>query len=382
MKPHDRNTANMLRAVVGPRTEGYGARIVALAAKIDRWEEVIEDSKQHGILPRLYSEMAANRTAIPADALQRIETEFERNAFHCFANAAELLEVLKMFESAGIAAIPFKGVVLGASAYGDMTARSAGDLDVLIYPHDLRKATRILEGRDYRMTTKVRHDGWPEAENCFEYHFERSTDGMVVELRWRLELTARYPRKLGMDWAWPHRRTTKLAGSDVLNLEPEVALLLLSMHGSKHVWSRLMWICDIAKLIESEPGLNWNSAQREAKHVGLWRCLALGVLMARRITGAEIPAEVLRNFEADRTAKRLSESLEKHLWEDPASLPGGRVPYNFQLLGFRDRARVVLSPSFLRPAERDRAWVKLPKALEPLYFVIRPIRLLLDRTGR
>ena len=68
------------------------------------------------------------------------------------------------FEKAGIAAMPFKGVVLGASAYGDMTARTAGDLDVLIYYRDLLRATQILKDRGYELKTKVLEDGSPEAE--------------------------------------------------------------------------------------------------------------------------------------------------------------------------------------------------------------------------
>ena len=226
-------------------------------------------------------------------------------------------------------------------------------------------------------------DGSPEAENYFEYHFERADDGMVLELRWRLELTQpRYKHDLGMDWVWPRRRTVKLAGADVPNFDAVSSLLMLCMHGSKHVWSRLVWICDVAKLLESEPELDWEFAQREAKRVGLWRCLALGILLAHRLAGAQVPVEVLRSFERDRAASRLADFLQQNVVEKPGTMPHGRVPYSIQLLDFRERVKVVMSPNFLKPNARDRALVKLPKALEPLYYVIRPFRILLDRTGR
>jgi hypothetical protein len=379
----DRNSTNLLRAVVRPRAERRGPAVAELAAKISCWKETIEGARQHGVLPILYSELVANRTSIPPEALELARIEFERNAFHCLANAAELLEVLKAFEEAGIAAMPFKGVVLGASAYGDMTARTAGDLDVLIYYRDLLPAAQILKERGYELKTKVLEDGSPEAENYFEYHFERADDGMVLELRWRLELTQpRYRHDLGMDWVWPRRRTVRLAGADVPNFDAVAALLMLCMHGSKHVWSRLIWICDVAKLLESEPGLDWDSVRREAKRVGLWRCLALGVLLAREVAGAKVPAEAERGFEADRRIRNLAEFLEEHVLEEPGTTPGGWMPYNLQILGFRDRARVILSPEFLRPGAQDWAVVKLPKALAPLYYIIRPLRMLLDRSAR
>ncbi|MGC1424196.1 MAG: nucleotidyltransferase family protein [Terracidiphilus sp.] len=383
MTAMDRNSADLLRTVVLWHGERRGPTVAEIAGKITRWKDPIMGARQHGVLPMLYSELVANSAVVPAEALEFARFEFERNAFHCVANAAELLQVLNEFEKAGIAAMPFKGVVLGASAYGDMTARTAGDLDVLIYYRDLLPATRILKARGYELKTKVLEDGSPEAENYFEYHFERADDGMVLELRWKLELTQpRYRHELGMDWVWPRRRTVKLAGADVASFDAVSDLLMLCMHGSKHVWSRLVWICDVAKRLESEPALDWNFARQEAKRVGLWRCLALGVLLARRVAGAKVPADVLKGFEGDPWARNLAEFLEEHILKEPARMPAGWLPYNLQILGFRDRARVVLSPGILRPGARDRAVVKLPKALEPLYYVIRPLRILLDRTAR
>ncbi len=383
MRAPDHDSHNLLRAVVQLRAEGRGKTITELAAKVGCWEETIEDARLHGILPLLYSELAANEAVIPPGALELARSEFERNAFHCITNAAELLEVLSEFEKAGIAAMPFKGVVLGASVYGDMTARTAGDLDVLIYYRDLLRATRILKDRGYELKTKVLEDGSPEADHYFEYHFWRASDGMVLELRWRLELAQpRYRHDLGMNWVWPRRRTIKLAGADVPNFDAVSEILMLCMHGSKHVWSRLIWICDVAKLLESEPGLDWDTAQREAKRVGLWRCLALGTLLARRVAGAPVPPGVLRSFEQDRTARRLAEFLEGNVLDEPGSMPNGRVPYDIQLMGLRDRIGTVLSFKILRPTARDRAVVKLPKALDALYYLIRPFRLLIDRTGR
>jgi hypothetical protein len=381
MKVLDQATGNLLRAVVQPPT-AVGA-IADLASKITCWEAAIEGALQHGILPMLLNELVLIEGAIPSTALDLLRNEFERNAFHCYANTLELLEVLQLFEAAGIPAMPFKGVVLGASVYGDMTARIAGDLDILIYFKDLLPATRLLKSRGYELKTLVLEDGSPEARNYFEYHFERPDDGMVLELRWRLELSpSHFHRNLGMDWIWPRRRTARLAGADVPNLDAVACLLILCMHGSKHVWTRLIWICDVAKLLQSEPQLDWDFAIHEAKRLGLWHCLALGVLLAHGLAGAPVPLEIMRRFERDRTARRLAIFFQLHAVTEPGKVPEGRVPYDVQLLGIREKLGMILSRGSLRPNARDRAMVNLPKSLDPLYYLIRPIRLLLDRSGR
>src|SRR6185437_3086015 len=115
MKVLDPATGNLLRAVVQPPA---AVRAIAdLASKITSWEAAIEGARQHGILPMLLKELVSVEGAIPSSALDLIRNEFERNAFHCSANTLELLEVLQLFEAAGIPAMPFKGVVLGASVY-------------------------------------------------------------------------------------------------------------------------------------------------------------------------------------------------------------------------------------------------------------------------
>lgn len=379
----DQNSAELLRVISRPRAR-CGAEILATtASKIDSWESLIDGARSHGVLPMLFSRLASASECVPAEVLQRIKRDFEKNVFHCMTNAEELLNVLTVFEAAAIAAMPFKGVVLAVSAYGDITARSAGDLDLLIHYRDLQRATAILRSRGYELKTKTLEDGSPEAENYFEFHFERPSDGIVLELRWKLELTQpRYSYDLGMDWVWRGRCTAVLAGAAVPNLDPVTTLLVLCMHGSKHGWSRWMWICDVARLIESAPGLDWALAQREAKRVGLWRCLALGVLLAQRGADADVPEHVLRDFKGSRAICRMADFLNRNIFENPGAKPQGLIPYHLQILGWKDRVRAILSLSVLKPNERDRASVKLPGFLHPLYYVIRPFRVLLDRTGR
>jgi len=381
MQSLDPGSVKLLRRVANPRKDD--AEIVEAVTGIRTWKQAIDAAREHGVIPALQARLAVSPAHIPADALRLVKAEFERNAFHCMTNAEELLEVLQAFDQVGIPAIPFKGVVLAASAYGDLTARAAGDIDLLIHPNDLPKATQILEARNYELITAKLEDGSPRYVHQYEHHFERESDGMVLELRWRLELTQpRYRENLGLDWVWSRQRTAKLLGAEVPDLDPVSNLLVLCMHGSKHAWSRLIWICDVARLLEREPELDWNLAQREARRVGLWRCLALGVLLAHRVAGAEVPREVLHKFEANRAMRNLAQFLDDNLLAGSGSLPARRIPYYVRILDFRDRLRAVLSPSLLQPNERDRSVVRLPKMLEPLYFLIRPFRLLVDRTGR
>ena len=173
-----------------------------------------------------------------------------------------------------------------------------------------------------------------------------------------------------------------IAGTEVPDMNSEIKLLMLCMHGSRHIWSRLIWICDVVQLVNASPDLDWQEVIEEAKRSGLWRALALGILLAHRVAGATVPQAALRRFESDTTARRLAQLIQDNLFDAPCSLPTGRMPYNVQLLGFDDRLKMLFSPDFLQPNVRDRAAITLPKSLYALYYLIRPFRILWDRSAR
>ncbi len=357
--------------------------IQRLAPDFRYWDSLLDLAQEHRVSQILLKRLEASGVTVPGLVQERLKAEFDRQAFHALASAAELIAILQEFSSESIDAVPFKGVVLASSIYGDLSTRPSGDIDLLIHHRDLQEAAKLIRKRGFELTTETCLDGSPMDPNYYECHFERPTDGLVLELRWRLELVySKFKRDLGINWVWPTRKTAIVAGAEVPNIDPEKTLLLLCMHGSKHLWSRLIWICDVAQLLEVEREIDWDLAIREAKRLGLWRAVALGVQLAVRMIGVALPDWVLQGFESDAVSRSLALYFETSVFDAPGIPPQSRVPYYFKLLGFRDRVRLLLSLDLLRPSERDIEALRLPKPLQPLYLLFRPLRLLRDKSPR
>ena len=375
--PHN---VSLLRAVARPRVSA--AETARLAGAVEDWHGVMAVAREHHVLSLLARRLGECGAELPAETATALSAEFKCNYVQSMANAAVLIDLVKAFERKAIPAMPFKGVLLSASVYGDLAARAAGDVDILVRQSDLEPATALLEKRGFELDRQPDGSAGGNAEYC-EYRFVRPSDELVVELRWRLNLNpVRFKRKLGVDWARRGCRTVRLAGAEVPDMRPEILLPVLCMHGTTHVWSRLSWICDVAQLIAARPELDWEETIQQARQSGLWRSLVLGVLLAVYVAEVPVPDEVRSRFESETSMASLARHLEQNLFDAPGTLPPGRVPYSIRVLDKWDQARLLMSWAYWQPNERDVASFRLPRALHPLYVLLRPIRVLFNRSPR
>src|ERR1700756_1807498 len=219
LSPLDQASRDLLRAITQRPDQNNVRQVEELARGVQDWDAFLAVAREHRVLPLAFSRLAEVPGTVPPAVMERLKAAYHRNVFHSVAKAAELIAILKAVDLARIPAMPFKGVVLGSTIYPELAARHAGDIDILIDLENLRRAAAILLNMGYDLKTPVREDGSPALLHSYEYHFERPADGMVVELRWRLELTQpRYRRDIGLQWVWPTRQTTRLAGVDIPNM--------------------------------------------------------------------------------------------------------------------------------------------------------------------
>jgi hypothetical protein len=90
-----------------------------------------------------------------------------------------------------------------------------------------------------------------------EYAFWHEGAGISLELQWEI-----IPRYFSFFWDFISLRErsqrVSLGGGDVSTFVPEDLMLVLCVHGSKHLWERLFWLCDLGETVDlflrNEPG--------------------------------------------------------------------------------------------------------------------------------
>jgi putative nucleotidyltransferase-like protein len=363
-------------------------RIREAAQKEIDWVQFIRLALRHDTLPLTYWNLhRICPDLVPSGVLEPLRARYEAGAAESRLLAEELVGILGFLESHGIPAVPYKGPALAVRLYGDLSLRGFGDLDIVICERDALRARRLLIDRGYapgRVDTSELNQYLREN---FEMPFCRADGKVRLDLHWRY--TSRSVCLAGDPERFMQQlEPISIAGVEVRSLRLETYLLLLSMHAAKHQWVQLKLICDIAEIL-AVPDLDWHYVLHEADDLGLKRVLGTGLHLGQGLLGVAMPPKLAQNLKIDRTAKALAAQASTRLFEEPGERwgAGEEADYTFQLElreRFRDRTKIFLRHFLpkLKPNERDRAFLPLPRSLSVAYYVVRPVRLALERMGR
>lgn len=356
------------------------ARISQLLGQQIDWQYAIEKARRHGLLPLFYRTLkeVAPAECVPETHLRSLREHARLNAARNVVLLAELKKILREFAAHDIHAMPYKGPALAVAVYGDLSLRQFTDLDILIRKRDVWRATRLLVGQGYRPYFDV-----PEARQDdflrlgYVQLFERDEGRESIELHWAFA-----PRFFGFQLEteafWEKLEQLDLGGTTVLAPPAEELLLILCAHGAKDMWERLEWICSVAELVRSRPQIDWQRSLKIAAEANVERVLLLGLLLARDLFGARLPAFVERKIAAAPSIKKLAGQIRARLFSDDAEPPGvfERIRFHLQTRErVRDRVRYCLLLA-TTPTPGDWASLQLPASRSFLYAFARPVRLL------
>lgn len=345
------------------------------------WGWLTDLAERHGLRPLLYRHLDAEAAErVPRQTLVDLWTHYERRALTNRLMAEELLRVLGALEQAGIPALPYKGPVLAASLYGDVALREFGDLDILLRPHQVLAAKAVLQAHGYHPL----YDLTPAVEAAFlasraQYHLVmvHGESSISVELHWMSDPDFPVEHIDDERW-WAELGQVAVAGGRVPCFSNRELMLVLCLHGSKHHWTGLGWLVDVAELARRQSRADWDWILARAKALACERRLALGLYLAGEWLGAPLPPDVRRHAAAVSAVPELAGKLsatwftrEPHTWGSVSSLRLDLKLDDRGGLRLRHLANVLLTPSL---AEWS-TW-PLPRVLHVLYLPLRLVRLL------
>ena len=369
-------------------------RITTLLQKNIEWNYLLEMAFCHNLAPLLYQSLEGLApTTIPESARaalkEQIQVDIQGNLFL----TKELVHLLALFNQHGLPVLPYKGPVLAASVYHDLALRPFNDLDILVHEQDIMQALDLLVSCGYEI---IRPPSVAQVRKSLQLrsikHLVEKSSGayqlvlwhpdrqVVVELHWRI--TPKYVLKNSPEQLWEDVIPVTLAGVTVLSFAPEDLLWFLCVHGAKHQWMRLNWLCDIAELIRVYPTLDWEQVASRAAELGIERRLYLGLLLANYLLKTPLPKAIETKIHTTPHVKILAQQVMEQIFGDTEQTSGfpSFEQFAFQLRAMdrmADRGRYLFhfAMRMETATTADETFLK-PISFPYLFsYLLRPLRL-------
>lgn len=261
---------------------------------VAQWESLVEEAEAEGLTQRLSRWLHASqeRRRTFTAAVELIKPISVRIAAQNLVLAEELASLLRRFQAHRLPCIPVRGPALAEQLYGDVTARSMGDLDLLVPRDRLSETAHILTDAGYREI-----DRRPGFARTFSYtlEFVKERNGWItVEPHW----TIAYPPvadRIDMDSVWRRAVPGRVGGVNTLLLNRTDLLLHLCFHlMHKREQAPLLWWYELALLIRREPAsIDWAQVLHMAKQTDQGELLAETLGQVRALFRSPVPEPVL-----------------------------------------------------------------------------------------
>jgi len=309
--PNHEDNRNALIAALHPDASVFGHVFEGGVDRLD-WAWVAERARQHkvGALVAARIEAADTRGRLPQTVRALFRTMRDDARRQADRARLTLHGLTDRFGSASIPFLVVKGSVLAEHVYHDACARRFFDVDIVVRPHDVDRAERLLRSDGYRVgqTEKLlaikpqSAVDAREAEALTQRFYERfdyelpltpvRKDGrLAVDVHWHVAPAFRL--RATAEQLWEHTTSLAIGDLEVRTFDHEATLLHLAVHATTCPLSgfRLLHLCDVAWAAERRPprgALLW----RLAESWGVSTHLARVMTMVERVLAVPIPVDL------------------------------------------------------------------------------------------
>jgi len=162
----------------------------------------------------------------------------------------EFLKICELLDNCKIPFISLKGPALSYRIYGDSAVRISHDIDLLIDKEKIDDVLKVLLNSGFSLTKGV---FWPEnpaqreliLESVHHVSLTNCNKNITLEIHWTLMQGVPVKQERLKQIVSENTQTIELAGRRIRTLSPDLEVLFLMIHGSRHSWSRLKWLVDL-----------------------------------------------------------------------------------------------------------------------------------------
>jgi hypothetical protein len=341
------------------------------------WSAFLDLAQSQNIVPIVTNKLRSfPQGNIPAKIISTLQAWHLESTRHNLALLMALSKVLDYLKEGGVTAVPFKGPTTAMMAYGDLSLRTCGDIDILVTPGDYPKAISILQSHGYSVNARY--------ESAMQSTLGHEESTISIDMHWGIP-----PREIDLNVGLLRKslRDFDLAGKTVQTFTDTDMFLIHCINATKEYWRpNLRQFYDIKMFVE-HTGLEWQVVIKRAKDIGCERMVMATLLVAHDLYALQLPNPIMSELQRGSYAGRVAQELENQLFIS-SDIPSGRQFGKLSMFRNHRTYYLALTDNPLQrilgwtrlistPTSADSEYFNLPRSLSFLYYIIRPFRLLL-----
>jgi hypothetical protein len=263
------------------------------------WEQLLSMTAQQGQLSFFYHRLKSRglETIIPENYVGILKAAYHENAARNLVIQSQLSSIISALRSEDIPCIILKGAHLSAVFYKNQALRKMSDIDLLVPVSLVGRAAEALSSLGYSTSDSYKYNvDWEKVD----HHLPLTSKplSMPVEIHWSIILPGLCP---GIDndhhAIWERSVKIRIGNVDTFGLCAEDLVLHLSFHACKHYFEHgLRPLIDLVHIISDGEDILWQELVARSHQWGVNRSLYLVLRLAKELTGAEVPFEVLSDL--------------------------------------------------------------------------------------
>jgi predicted nucleotidyltransferase len=338
------------------------------------WERLVPLAQHHGLVPLVFRRLSAEMGPSRSPGLEALRQQDKSNSHRALWLTLELLNIHRHLETRGLEVLPYNGPVLAEMLYGNVAMRQFSDLDLLIRSADLPAIKEALAELGYEPGLRLEKAAERDyLKSGYEYTFDGAQGRNLLEIKWQI-LPRFYAIGFDVNEFFQRASVVTIEGQRLRTLCDQDSMLVLCVHAAKHAWKQISWLCEIIQLARSR-AIDWPALQAKAESLGIRRIVAVTFLLAHKLLGAALPAQL--EIENDAGAEALAQRIVPLMVADEEFNPESMAYFRL-MMALRERRRDQFSfwwRLLSTPGAGEWSAVRLPGPLFPLYRVVRIFRL-------
>lgn len=312
---------------------------------------------------------------IPSAILSSLQDQYRNTTMNNMLLVSELTKIIDSFQKKNINFVPFKGPVMNDRIYKNLSFKQSSDLDILIDFNNFHLVYQVLKQMDYIPQLPLsKNISLVDRIPDYYCNFTRRDSSILVDLHWAFE-ARNYSFSINYKDIENSLLTSSFQNRKIKIIPFELLIVILSIHGCKHYWQRLIWLIDFTLLVEQNTDINWIKILEFSNKFNCKKMLLISLFLSNYIFNTTLNNKVVEKIDENKDVTRIALIMFNNIFHK-SNRTNKFLNKNLYVNSMeKNKDKITYYLNLINPSSIELNIINFPSYLYFLYYPLRFLRL-------